>query len=137
MLWQIQGDGTPQSWEQMLKWSEPQAGRVGFQGELLLKALRGLFNHLVCLPHLRSAHQVARYRPRAPIIAVTRNHQTARQAHLYRGIFPVVCKDPVQEAWAEDVERALGHTGFSSCGSQAPEHGLNSCGARAQLFRGK
>ncbi|XP_064426254.1 protein mono-ADP-ribosyltransferase PARP6 isoform X2 [Mirounga angustirostris] len=52
----------------------------------------------------RSAHQVSRYRPRAPIIAVTRNHQTARQAHLYRGIFPVVCKDPVQEAWAEDVD---------------------------------
>ncbi|KAF6132115.1 hypothetical protein HJG60_015048 [Phyllostomus discolor] len=52
----------------------------------------------------RSAHQVARYRPRAPIIAVTRNHQTARQAHLYRGIFPVLCKDPVQEAWAEDVD---------------------------------
>ncbi|KAF6132125.1 hypothetical protein HJG60_015048 [Phyllostomus discolor] len=40
----------------------------------------------------------------APIIAVTRNHQTARQAHLYRGIFPVLCKDPVQEAWAEDVD---------------------------------
>lgn len=88
----------------MLKWPEPQAGRAGFQGELLLKSLRALFNHLVCLPHLRSAHQVARYRPRAPIIAVTRNHQTARQAHLYRGIFPVVCKDPVQEAWAEDVD---------------------------------
>uniref|UniRef100_A0A2K5IIU6 Pyruvate kinase n=1 Tax=Colobus angolensis palliatus TaxID=336983 RepID=A0A2K5IIU6_COLAP len=52
----------------------------------------------------RSAHQVARYRPRAPIIAVTRNPQTARQAHLYRGIFPVLCKDPVQEAWAEDVD---------------------------------
>ncbi|NIG60340.1 Pyruvate kinase isozyme M1 [Pontoporia blainvillei] len=52
----------------------------------------------------RSAHQVSRYRPRAPIIAVTRNHQTARQAHLYRGIFPVLCKDPVQEAWAEDVD---------------------------------
>ena len=47
---------------------------------------------------------MARYRPRAPIIAVTRNHQTARQAHLYRGIFPVVCKDPVQEAWAEDMD---------------------------------
>ncbi|XP_006866588.1 PREDICTED: pyruvate kinase PKM isoform X3 [Chrysochloris asiatica] len=52
----------------------------------------------------RSAHQVARYRPRAPIIAVTRNHQTARQAHLYRGIFPVLCKDAVLSAWAEDVD---------------------------------
>uniref|UniRef100_A0A2K6EC82 Pyruvate kinase n=1 Tax=Macaca nemestrina TaxID=9545 RepID=A0A2K6EC82_MACNE len=52
----------------------------------------------------RSAHQVARYCPRAPIIAGTRNPQTARQAHLYCGIFPVLCKDPVQEAWAEDVD---------------------------------
>uniref|UniRef100_A0A2I3GFQ5 Pyruvate kinase n=1 Tax=Nomascus leucogenys TaxID=61853 RepID=A0A2I3GFQ5_NOMLE len=42
----------------------------------------------------RSAHQVARYRPRAPVMAVTRNPQTARQAHLYRVIFPVLCKDP-------------------------------------------
>ncbi|KAK2113555.1 hypothetical protein P7K49_007821 [Saguinus oedipus] len=52
----------------------------------------------------RSAHQVARYRPCAPIIAVTSNAQTAPQAHLYRGIFPVLCKDPIQEAWAEDVD---------------------------------
>ena len=27
------------------------------------------------------------------------------------------------------------HTGFSSCGSQAPEHRLSSCGTRAQLLR--
>ncbi|XP_068814803.1 pyruvate kinase PKM isoform X2 [Struthio camelus] len=52
----------------------------------------------------RSAHLVSRYRPRAPIIAVTRNDQTARQAHLYRGIFPVLCKEPAHESWAEDVD---------------------------------
>uniref|UniRef100_G3W9A5 Pyruvate kinase n=1 Tax=Sarcophilus harrisii TaxID=9305 RepID=G3W9A5_SARHA len=52
----------------------------------------------------RSAHQVARYRPRAPIIAVTRCAQAARQAHLYRGVFPVLCKDAVHESWAEDVD---------------------------------
>lgn len=63
---------------------------------------KGLF--FLSPSRLRSAHQVARYRPRAPIIAVTRNPQTARQAHLYRGIFPVLCKDPVQQAWAEDVD---------------------------------
>ncbi|CAO2581096.1 Pyruvate kinase PKM [Lemmus lemmus] len=28
----------------------------------------------------------------------------ALQAHLYRGIFPVLCKDAVQDAWAEDVD---------------------------------
>ncbi|KAL8197196.1 UNVERIFIED_CONTAM: hypothetical protein K2H54_015246 [Gekko kuhli] len=52
----------------------------------------------------RSAHLVSRFRPRAPIIAVTRNEQTARQAHLYRGIFPVLCKEPTHDAWAEDVD---------------------------------
>ncbi|KAM9313460.1 pyruvate kinase PKM isoform 2-T3 [Gastrophryne carolinensis] len=55
----------------------------------------------------RSAHLVARYRPRAPIIAVTRNGQTARQAHLYRGIFPVLYKEPVNQAWAEDVDHRV------------------------------
>lgn len=55
----------------------------------------------------RSAHLVSRYKPRAPIIAVTRNGQTARQAHLYRGIFPVLYKEPVHQAWAEDVDRRV------------------------------
>uniref|UniRef100_A0A2K5QJL0 Pyruvate kinase n=1 Tax=Cebus imitator TaxID=2715852 RepID=A0A2K5QJL0_CEBIM len=46
-----------------------------------------------------------KYRPRAPIIAMTWNPQTTRQAHLNCSICPVLCKDPVQEAWAEDVDR--------------------------------
>uniref|UniRef100_A0AAR2KQ03 Pyruvate kinase n=1 Tax=Pygocentrus nattereri TaxID=42514 RepID=A0AAR2KQ03_PYGNA len=52
----------------------------------------------------RSAHLLSRYRPRAPIIAVTRNGQTARQAHLYRGIFPVFYNKPAHDVWAEDVD---------------------------------
>ncbi|KAI4901532.1 hypothetical protein NFI96_009959 [Prochilodus magdalenae] len=52
----------------------------------------------------RSAHLLSRYRPRAPIIAVTRNGQTARQAHLYRGIFPVFYNQPAHDTWAEDVD---------------------------------
>ncbi|CAJ1049079.1 pyruvate kinase PKM isoform X1 [Xyrichtys novacula] len=52
----------------------------------------------------RSAHLLSRYRPRAPIIAVTRNAQTARQAHLYRGIFPVLYTKPAHDVWAEDVD---------------------------------
>ncbi|XP_035008490.1 pyruvate kinase PKM isoform X2 [Hippoglossus stenolepis] len=52
----------------------------------------------------RSAHLISRYRPRAPILAVSRNAQTARQAHLYRGIFPVLYTNPAHDVWAEDVD---------------------------------
>ncbi|KAB5565733.1 hypothetical protein PHYPO_G00244920 [Pangasianodon hypophthalmus] len=52
----------------------------------------------------RSAHMLSRYRPRAPIMAVTRNEQTARQSHLYRGIFPILYNKPANDVWAEDVD---------------------------------
>ncbi|MCJ8735987.1 hypothetical protein PDJAM_G00253840 [Pangasius djambal] len=52
----------------------------------------------------RSAHMLSRYRPRAPIMAVTRNEQTARQCHLYRGIFPILYNKPANDVWAEDVD---------------------------------
>lgn len=57
-----------------------------------------------CVHACRSAHLISRYRPRAPILAVTRNAQTARQAHLYRGIFPVLYTKPANDVWAEDVD---------------------------------
>lgn len=88
-----------------------------------------------CLVPSRSAHLVSRYRPRAPIIAVTRNDQTARQAHLYRGIFPVLCKEPAHDAWAEDVDLRVNlgmnvgesmppqpHLGNGLVGRGGPEH---------------
>ncbi|XP_070622614.1 pyruvate kinase PKLR isoform X2 [Erythrolamprus reginae] len=55
----------------------------------------------------RSARILSRYRPRALIIAVTPDEQVARQAHLSRGIFPVVWKGVKQGAWAEDVDRQV------------------------------
>ncbi|RZC33240.1 pyruvate kinase, partial [Asbolus verrucosus] len=52
----------------------------------------------------RSAHLISKYRPRCPIIAVTRNAQTARQAHLYRGILPLHYEADRLEDWLRDVD---------------------------------
>ncbi|OAD53554.1 Pyruvate kinase [Eufriesea mexicana] len=52
----------------------------------------------------RSAHLIAKYRPRCPIIAVTRFHQVARQAHLYRGILPLYYEDNPLTDWVKDVD---------------------------------
>jgi pyruvate kinase len=37
---------------------------------------------------------ISKYRPRIPIITVTRNPQTARQIHLHRGCYPFVYEKP-------------------------------------------
>ncbi|XP_043542579.1 pyruvate kinase PKM-like [Chiloscyllium plagiosum] len=55
----------------------------------------------------RTAQLVSKYRPRAPIVAVTRNEQVARQAHLYRGIFPVLYLKKVHQVWSEDVDQRV------------------------------
>ncbi|XP_058876951.1 pyruvate kinase PKLR [Acipenser ruthenus] len=55
----------------------------------------------------RSAQLLSRYRPRAPIIAVTRNELLARQAHLYRGIFPALVREPPSPVWSDDVDQRV------------------------------
>ncbi|XP_055923043.1 pyruvate kinase-like isoform X1 [Eupeodes corollae] len=52
----------------------------------------------------RSAHYLSKYKPRCPIIAVTRYGQIARQAHLYRGILPLVYAEPAVGDWLKDVD---------------------------------
>lgn len=47
-----------------------------------------------------SARYIAKYRPAAPIIVITRNPVTARQVHLYRGCFPFHYPKPSSEAAA-------------------------------------
>ncbi|KAK8379816.1 hypothetical protein O3P69_019659 [Scylla paramamosain] len=51
----------------------------------------------------RSAHLVSKYRPRCPIMAVTRFPQVARQAHLHRGIIPIHYTAERVEDWMDDV----------------------------------
>lgn len=55
----------------------------------------------------RSAHLISKYRPRCPIIAITRCAKTARLAHLYRGILPYVFDQPKSEDWPRDVDNRI------------------------------
>ncbi|XP_053349680.1 pyruvate kinase PKLR isoform X2 [Clarias gariepinus] len=55
----------------------------------------------------RSAHLLSRYRPRCPIIAVTRNAQMARQSQLLRGVFPAIFQAPPAKVWADDVDNRV------------------------------
>ncbi|XP_006895854.1 PREDICTED: pyruvate kinase PKLR [Elephantulus edwardii] len=55
----------------------------------------------------RSAQLLSRYRPRAAVIAVTRSAQAARQAHLCRGVFPLLYREAPEAIWADDVDRRV------------------------------
>ncbi|KAF8736010.1 hypothetical protein AX14_001015 [Amanita brunnescens Koide BX004] len=57
-----------------------------------------------------TARLISKYRPRVPIISVTRNEQTARQIHLHRGCYPFWYSEPrgVHELlWQKDVDNRI------------------------------
>jgi pyruvate kinase len=57
-----------------------------------------------------TARLISKYRPRVPIITVTRNEQTARQIHLHRGCYPFWYPEPrgVQtHQWQTDVDNRI------------------------------
>lgn len=62
---------------------------------------------IICLTTTgKTAFMLARYRPHCPIIAITRDAQVARICHLYRGIHPLVYKDPPnRKDWTDDMEK--------------------------------
>ncbi|GLB36046.1 putative pyruvate kinase family protein [Lyophyllum shimeji] len=57
-----------------------------------------------------TARLVSKYRPRVPILTVTRNQQTARQIHLHRGCYPFWYPEPrgIQtHQWQTDVDNRI------------------------------
>uniref|UniRef100_A0A1B6F1T8 Pyruvate kinase n=1 Tax=Cuerna arida TaxID=1464854 RepID=A0A1B6F1T8_9HEMI len=54
----------------------------------------------------RSAHLISKYRPKCPIIAVTRSAKVARQCHLYRAILPLIYTEAynTDNDWLADVD---------------------------------
>lgn len=55
----------------------------------------------------RTARHIAQCRPPCPIIAVTRNKQSAPQMHLYYGVFPVLFTAERAEDWPTDVDNRI------------------------------
>ncbi|KAK9496767.1 hypothetical protein O3M35_013045 [Rhynocoris fuscipes] len=55
----------------------------------------------------KSAHYISKYRPRCPIIAVTRHLKVARQLHLFRGIRPFYYAGEIEQDWLVDIETRI------------------------------
>lgn len=55
----------------------------------------------------RSGHLISKYRPRCPVIAVTRFPQVARQCHLYRGLMPVHYTADRDPEWQTDIDQRI------------------------------
>jgi len=54
-----------------------------------------------------TAHLMAKYRPRCPIIAITRDAQISRQCHLWRGILPLHYTEDRTSDWMKDVDNRV------------------------------
>jgi len=55
----------------------------------------------------RTAHLLAAYKPRCPVLVVTRDAMVARQAMLYRALIPCVFAPPASAAWQDQLNQRV------------------------------
>lgn len=52
----------------------------------------------------KTAQLLSKYKPRCPVITISRNAQTTRQGHLWRGILPLLYEKDKLDDWSQDVD---------------------------------
>ncbi|XP_064292145.1 pyruvate kinase-like [Plodia interpunctella] len=57
----------------------------------------------------KSAQVVAKYRPRCPVVAITRYPAIARQLHMWRGVVPILYEDAPDADWPTDIEKRVNY----------------------------
>ena len=55
----------------------------------------------------KAATDIASFRPRCPVLAVTRDPTVSRQLHLHRGVFPLLDSGESLPVWVEDMDRQI------------------------------
>lgn len=73
-------------------------------------ALEKNIGAIVCLTTTgNTARLLSKYRPRCPIITVTRNAHVARISHLYRGCYPLHIDMDREVEWQQDVDKRISY----------------------------
>jgi len=99
---------------------------------------------IICLSQTgETARLISKFRPRCPIFVVARDMMTCRQAHLYRGAYPIPYEKEIVTPWEKDVNERIEYSinqglvqGFLHSGdSIVAVHGWKSGGHSTNTVR--